>query len=112
MYTPLLLLRLAIAIIFIYHSLPKLKNAKKLSGGIGLSKRTVFVIGLVEFFSSLGLVLGIFIQFFAFLLACVMLGAIYMKIRKWHVPFSAHDKIGWEYDFILLVVNITILLSV
>jgi len=40
-----------------------------------------------------------------------MIGAIWMKVTKWHVPFSAMDKIGWEFDLILLAANIVILVN-
>lgn len=110
MFTNLFILRLAIAIIFIYHGWPKIKHSKKMSAGMGFSASTVFIIGLVECVSALGLILGIFVQTSALLLALIMLGATYMKITKWHVPFSAQNKMGWEFDLILLAANIAILI--
>jgi uncharacterized membrane protein YphA (DoxX/SURF4 family) len=71
----------------------------------------IFILGAVEFLSSLGLILGIYTQLAALLLTIVMIGAIYFKAMKWHVPFAAMDKTGWEFDFILLASNIAILLS-
>ena len=112
MFASLFILRLAVAIIFIYHGLPKITKAKKMSGGMGFSPTTVLIIGLVECLSSLGLVFGIFIKLSALLLALVMIGATYMKIIKWHIPFSARDKMGWEFDFILLAASIVIFLIV
>lgn len=107
----LLLLRLAIAAIFIYHALPKLKNSKAMAQGIGMSSGMVMGLGVVEFVSSLGLIFGIYTQLAALLLAFVMVGAIYFKTQKWHVPFFAMDKTGWEFDFILLAANIAVLLA-
>lgn len=105
----LLALRLAIAVIFIYHSLPKLKNFKVMSQGIGMSASFVLSLGLVEFFSSAALVLGVYTNIASALLALVMVGAIYFKTTKWKVPFSATDKTGWEFDFILLAANLALL---
>ncbi len=47
----------------------------------------------------------------AVLLIIVMLGAIYHKMFKWNTPFSALDKMGWEFDLVLLAANLAILLS-
>ncbi|MBI2057566.1 MAG: DoxX family protein [Candidatus Yanofskybacteria bacterium] len=106
-----LILRLAIAVIFIYHALPKLKNASGMSQMMGMPAGMIFMLGLVESVSSLGMIFGVYIQIAAFLLAMVMIGAIYFKTAKWHMPFAAMDKTGWEFDLILLAANIAILLS-
>ena len=105
----LFILRLAVAVIFIFHSLPKLKNAKGMAQMMGTSANMVLALGLVEFFSSVGLISGFYIQFSALLLAIVMVGAIWFKSMKWKIPFVAMDKTGWEFDLILLAANIVIL---
>ena|SRR3989344_585858 len=107
----LLILRLAVAAIFIYHALPKLKNAKGMAQMMDMPAGTIFMLGGVEFLSSVGLALGIYTQSAAVLLAIVMIGAIYFKTAKWRVPFAAMDKTGWEFDLILLAASIAILLS-
>lgn len=94
------LLRLALAVIFIYHALPKFKM-----------KNWMFGVGVAEFFASLMLISGIWIELGAILLIVIMLGAIYHKIFKWNIPFSTLDKMGWEFDFVLLFANIVILLN-
>lgn len=106
-----LVLRLAVAAIFIYHSIPKLKNSQGLAQMMGSSAGAVFVLGAVEFLSALGLLLGVYVQLAALLLAIIMLGALVMKIMKWGAPFSAMDKTGWEFDLILLAANVFILLN-
>ncbi len=105
------LLRLTMAIIFIYHAMPKLKNAKDMAQGMGMSAGMIFMLGMVELLSSFGLILGFYAQIAALLLAIIMIGAIGMKKMKWGVPFAAMDKTGWEFDLILLAANIAILLS-
>ncbi|MDP3697400.1 MAG: DoxX family protein [Candidatus Taylorbacteria bacterium] len=97
-----LILRLVVAAIFIYHAMPKLKN--KMGSNF-------LILGVVEGAAAVALVLGFYTQLAALLLAIVMVGAIWMKIVKWHVPFSAMDKTGWEFDLILLAASITILLG-
>lgn len=107
----LLLMRLVIAAIFIYHALPKLKNASGMSQMMGMPSGMIFMLGLVESVSSLGMIFGVYIQIAAFLMAMVMVGAIYFKMVKWHVPFGAMDKTGWEFDLILLAANVFILVN-
>jgi len=105
----LLILRLAVAVIFIYHALPKLKNAKGMAQMVGMPAGMIFMLGAVELLSSLSLMLGFYTQLAALLLTIVMIGAIGMKTMKWSVSFAAIDKTGWEFDFILLAANIAIL---
>ena len=106
-----LILRLVIAAIFIYHALPKLKSAKAMSQTMGMPAGMIFMLGMIEFVSSLGMIFGFYIQIAAFFLAMVMVGAIYFKIAKWRVPFGAMDKTGWEFDLILLAANILLLVN-
>ncbi len=107
----LLILRLAVAVIFIYHAMPKLKNAKGMAQMVGMPTGMVLMLGMVEFVASVGLIVGFYSQLSALLLAIVMVGAIGMKMMKWSVPFAAMDKTGWEFDLILLAANIAILLG-
>ena len=105
----LFVLRLAVAIIFIYHALPKFKNIIGMAQGMGMPVGAVFLIGAVEFLSAVGLIFGVYTQLAALLLAIVMIGAIGMKTMKWRVPFAAMDKNGWEFDLILLAASLAIL---
>ncbi|MBI2623474.1 MAG: DoxX family protein [Candidatus Liptonbacteria bacterium] len=107
----LLILRLAVAVIFIYHALPKLRNASGMSQMMGMPAGMIFMLGLVEAVSSLGMIFGIYTQLAALLLGIVMIGAIGTKMMKWRVPFAAMDKTGWEFDLILLAANIAIVLG-
>ena len=107
----LLLLRIAIAIIFLYHSLPKLSKSKAMSAMMGMPAGMIFMLGMIEAVASLGLVFGVYTQLSALILAIVMVGAIGMKMMKLGVPFAAMDKIGWEFDFILFFASVAILLG-
>jgi len=107
----LLVLRLAVAIIFIYHAMPKLKNAKGMAQMVGMPAGMILMLGMVELVASLGLIFGFYVQLAALLLGVVMVGAIGMKMMKWHVPFAAMDKTGWEFDLILLAANIILLVN-
>ncbi len=106
-----LFLRLVVAAIFIYHALPKLKNAKGMAQMMGMPTGMIFMLGMVELLSSLGLIFGIYTQLAGLLLGIVMIGAIFMKVMKWAVPFSASDKTGWEFDLVLFAANMVIFLT-
>ena len=107
----LLLLRIAIAIVFLYHGLPKLSKSKAMSQMMGMPAGMIFMFGIFEVLASLGIALGIYTQLSALVLAIVMVGAIGMKMMKWNVPFAAMDKTGWEFDLILLAANLVILVN-
>lgn len=107
----LFLLRVSIAIIFLYHALPKLSKAKMMSQMMGMPTGMIFMLGMMEMIASLGIAFGFYTQLSALILAFVMVGAMSMKKMKWGVPFAAMDKTGWEFDFILFFANIAILLS-
>lgn len=87
-----LALRLAIAIIFLYHGSKKLGNITSFMG----------FIGICEMLGGLALLFGFLTQLASLGLGIIMIGAIYKKTQEWHVPFSAMDKMGWEFDLALL----------
>lgn len=100
----LLVLRLVIGTIFLVHGIPKLKKwkvkpSKEVPAGMLSIMRTL---SIVEPTAGIAVILGIATPVAAAVLGIVMLGAIWMKVAKWHVPFSAHDKVGWEFDLLIL----------
>ena len=105
----LLVLRVFLGIVFLYHGFPKLMMPGKMASGMGWSSGSVILLGLVEFLSSLALILGFYAEIGALLLGIVMLGALWHKMFKWNVSFFAMDKTGWEFDFILLGASIAVL---
>ncbi len=105
----LLVLRVFLGIIFIYHGLPKLSMPASMAKGMGWSSGSVVLLGLVELLSGLALILGFYAEIGALLVGIVMLGALFHKMFKWNIPFSAMEKTGWEFDFILLGAAIAVL---
>ena len=102
------MLRLAVGSIFVCHSVPKLRDPQKMASGMGGSLNQVFGLGIIEFISGLTLIGGVGIKMASFALAVVMLGALYHKIKKWHVPFVSTNSTGWEFDMLLLAVTLTL----
>ncbi|MBI3619311.1 DoxX family membrane protein [Candidatus Peregrinibacteria bacterium] len=88
----LLILRLTIGAVFLYHCQGKVK---------GLMGNFMMFIGYVELLGGLALVLGFLTQLGALGLGIIMLGAMKKKMQEWHVPFAAQDKTGWEFDLVL-----------
>lgn len=111
MYSGLFFLRLGVAAIFIYHAIPKLREPKAMAGAINWTAGQVFGLGIIEFMSAVAILSGVASRLGALALMVVMVGAIFHKIKKWHVPFSAHNAIGWEFDLILFLANLTIYLK-
>ena len=107
----LFLLRAAIAVIFLTHGLPKISKSNEMASGMGMPKMMIVILGAVESLSAIALLIGFYVQIAALLLSLVMVGAIWMKAMKWNVTFSAKDKVGWEFDFILLFAALAILLG-
>ena len=105
----LFVLRLFLGFVFFYHSIPKLKMPKQMAKAMGSSASRLVILGLVEFFSALALIFGIYAEIGALLVGTVMIGALYHKIFVWKAPFSAMDKTGWEFDLILLGAAVAIL---
>jgi uncharacterized membrane protein YphA (DoxX/SURF4 family) len=110
MYSELFLLRLAVGVIFIFHAVPKLRDSNKMAGAMGWMPGQILGLGLVEFISAIGLIGGLAVRFSALLLSAVMVGAIYHKMKKWHVPFMSPTTTGWEFDFMILAATLTIYL--
>lgn len=96
----LLLLRIAIAAIFIVHGTKKL-NGKQ--GGF------MTFIGVCETLGAIAILFGVLTQLAALGIAIIMLGAMYKKINEWNIPFTAMDKMGWEFDLMILGACITLL---
>ena len=110
-HTGFVILRLALAIVFLVHGVAKLFKAKMMGQSFPGGVSGVFVLGTVESLSALAIIFNYYLQLGALLLALVMLGAGYMKIVKWKVPFIAMDKTGWELDFVLFAISVAFLLG-
>ncbi len=100
----LLILRCGIALIFFVHGLWKIQNGNTMAKNMGKSESgwMFTLLGWVEFAAAAALVMGLFTQIAAIILSLIMAGAIYLKIEEWKVPFTSHDKTGWEFDLMIL----------
>lgn len=103
------LIRLILAAVFITHGYPKLFSARTATiqffkqHGITPAKFWVFVVGVVEFFGGILLLIGFLTQIAAALIAINMIGAIlFVKRRQ---GFAG----GYEFDLALLVLALSLL---
>jgi putative oxidoreductase len=105
----LLLLRLMVAVVFFTSGLNHLKDPVARSQSIGASPRFTVFLGTAELLGSTGVALGVLTQLAAIGLILIMLGAIQKKIFVWKTAFWGGH--GWHYDLMLLVMNLTIVLT-
>lgn len=112
----LLLLRLALGAAFVAHGYPKLfRMFGGFAGwldsiGIKPGRFWALVVGVVEFFGGLALIIGLFVQLAALLIAVDMLVAM-IKVKWGKVGFVEMEKTGWELDLIYLVAAVLLLVS-
>ncbi len=106
-----LLLRLIVGLIFVAHGYPKLFGGFSQTAGffesVGIkpAKFWVFVVGVVEFFGGIALIVGFATQLAALLIAIDMLVAI------WKVKAKQGFVGGYEFDLTLLVAALSLVLT-
>lgn len=106
-----LIIRVVLGLVFVVHGYPKLFGGFSQTAGffesIGIkpAKFWVFVVGVVEFFGGIALILGFAVQLAAFLIAVDMLVAI------WKVKFRQGFAGGYEFDLVLLAMAVSLLLT-
>ncbi len=110
-------IRLGLAFTFILHGYPKLFGPQPGPGGFsqyleGMGVRPslfmAYVVGCVEFFGGICLLLGFLTRLAALLLAIEFLVVI-LKV-KWSKGFTM-DKGGWEWDWALLMMAVSLLVT-
>ena len=110
----LLVLRLALGAAFIVHGFPKLfKMYAGFAGwldsiGIRPGKFWALVVGVVEFFGGIALILGAFTQLAALLIAINMFVAM-AKVKWRGSKFVEMEKMGWELDLIYFAAAILLM---
>ena len=104
-----LLLRIVLGIIFVYHGQAKVRKAGAMAEGFGWPKNLITLLGLAEIASGLGVAFGILLSWAALGMIVIMLGAMYYKIFKWKTPFWSMSSTGWEFDLLILVAALLIL---
>lgn len=111
-----LILRVALGLAFIVHGYPKLfKMFAGFAGwldsmGIKPGKFWALAVGVVEFFGGIALILGIFTQLAALLIAVNMVVAM-AKVKWGAVKYVETERMGWELDLAYCVMAVSLLLT-
>ena len=98
------ILRFAVGIVFISHSLPKIR--KQIPFGKKYSWLN-FLIGLTELVGGLIILSGLWIRGGAIILSILMMGAMYFHILVWKDKF----RDGWVLPFLLFSALILLVLT-
>jgi len=86
-----------------------LKDPEARSKSIEMSRGFTMFLGVSEVAGGVALVLGVLTQLAALGLILLLLGAIYKKIFTWHIGFFGEDGYGWDYESMLIVMNLVII---
>lgn len=107
----LLLIRLGLAVVFIYHGWGKLsamEGTLKFFTRMGLPPLLAYTVAVGEFLGGLSMLFGVLARWAGYGLAVIMLGAI-IKIKiMGGVSFSGGKGSGWEFDLVLLLMALAI----
>ena len=106
----LLALRVAVGAIFFVHgtqkwAMWKMQPSEQMPAGMLTLMK---FLSIVEPLGALAVLGGFFTQLAAAGLGIIMIGAITLKKMMIKIPFSAQDKTGWEFDFIILAACIAL----
>ena len=110
-----LVLRVAVGIVIVAHGLPKIlwKREvfnKKWKKEYGFPLGSVLLTGIVQVFAGLAIIVGIYTQLSALILALNMVVATYVSIWNHGEPFlSTPEGKGWDVNFLLLAALITLI---
>jgi putative oxidoreductase len=105
----LLLLRLALGVVFVYHGVTKFQNMEATIGffaSLGLGAAIAWAVTIVETLGGAALLLGVGTQVAGVVLALVMLGAIITV--KGAMGFSNG---GYEFDLVLLLALLAVVFT-
>src|SRR5437879_13147063 len=101
----LLVLRLALGTVFLFHGLPKkglwsAQPSAQMPAGLLTRLR---ILSIAEPAGAMGLIFGFLTQLAGLGLVIVMLGAITFLTTKVHRKFKEANALEWEFEFMLLV---------
>ncbi len=104
----ILIVRVAVGIVMFAHSLPKLFWKRKVFNKkwreeYGFPMGSVLLTGIVQAAGGLAIIIGVFTQFSALILALNMLVATYISIWSHSEGFlSTPEGKGWDVNFLLI----------
>jgi putative oxidoreductase len=113
----LLALRIGLGVELVVHGWPKIKKPGGMAGWLGQMgmKPAVFwswIVALTEFLGGIALILGLLTRFAAFFVTIqFLLISFYLKPVKMKVAFTTPQGAGWEFDWLILIMSLALLLA-
>lgn len=104
----LFLLRVWIALLFGWSGWGHLRKPRERGESLGMPPTATAALGAVELAAAILLVLGLWVQPAALLLAAVMVGATFKKAFAWKTGFWGENSQGWYYEVLYLLCNVVI----
>jgi len=98
----LLFLRIILSIMFIDSGRRHVMYIKSRAESLGLPMWFTFVLGGIEVIGGILILIGWYVQYAAFFLSGVMLGALFFKLFIWKTGMYGKQNDGWYYDALLL----------
>lgn len=103
----LALVRILLAVTFIYEAKVKFKDLKKFAKGHSVSLPMAGFVAVSELLAAIAMLLGFLAQWAGIGIILLMLGTLWMQLFKWKTTYWA-SKSGPEYDLIILVLALII----
>jgi putative oxidoreductase len=104
----LLFSRIIVALVFATSGFSHLKRPKERAASIGMSVPFTVFLGAAELAGGIAVGVGFLAQWAAIGLILVMLGAIYIKVVKWHSGFWGEKSMGWHYELLFIAMLLVI----
>lgn len=106
----LLLLRIVVGVIFLMHGQMKFGIWSAPAGAMSSTMLILFkVLSIVEPVLGIAIILGVFTEWAALILAIDMIGAMFFKISG-GIAFIGQQTTGWEFDLTVFAANIILLM--
>jgi putative oxidoreductase len=102
-----LVLRVAIAAVFLYHG--SMKWSMWGQPGFGGMAALMKILSILEPLFAIAVLVGFLTRWSALALGIVMIGSIETKIATWHMGFSMAQGTGWEFDLMVLAGCVAVL---
>jgi uncharacterized membrane protein YphA (DoxX/SURF4 family) len=105
------LVRVAVALVFIYHGWAKVSGMEGTLGFfsmLGIPAWLTYIVAYLEFFGGIAMLFGFFVEYIAPIFAIIMLVAIYLV--HWSKGFNSMNG-GYEFQLVLLLASIGLSLA-